>query len=138
MAIDHLKTKHTAAVERVRDAERNAEVARVTAERDALAEDLKARYPALVAELAELLTRIRASNMDCSRLGIVDVETTARGPMASNSPSLIRGCRLVNFSLEERFPVWPPSDHQQTVVQLRKMGEAISAARHAAAAAAGG
>jgi hypothetical protein len=137
VALDHLRSKHEAAAARARDAERDAEVARVTAERDELAEDLKARYPALVAELADLLTRIRASNVDCGRFGLTDVETTARGPMASDSPSLIRGCRLVNFSLQERFPIWPPSDHQASVVQLRQMGEAVSAARRAAAAAAG-
>jgi hypothetical protein len=46
--------------------------------------------------------------------------------------ALIRGCRLVNFDLQERAPLWPPQN-QDVIVEMRRMGEAMAAARRAAA-----
>ena len=71
VALDHLRRSTRPRSSASGTPSASAEIARVTAERDQLAEDLKARYPALVAELAELLTRIRASNVDCARFGIL-------------------------------------------------------------------
>ena len=62
VALDQLRAKQEAATAHAEAAARAAHHAEVTAERDALADELRERYPALAGELADLLTRVRASN----------------------------------------------------------------------------
>jgi hypothetical protein len=72
----------------------------VTAERDALADELRECYPTLAGELADLLTRVRASNERVEAVNrsggpwIDPVETVARGIAPNGTHFLTTGVRL--------------------------------------------
>ena len=86
-AIERLKQRHEFAVGNEKELARQAELAEVEAERDALAQELKEKYPRLAGELADLLERIKKNNDRCRAHFLPLVEHKARGMRPSDSAS---------------------------------------------------
>ena len=87
------------------------------AARDVLAEELKQKYPTLVAQLVELLTRMHANNNEVARVNnrlpdggsrVLDAELVARGlsgfPLGTSAISIVEGTRLPNFVSDVHKP----------------------------------
>jgi len=108
------------------------------AARDALADELRERYPALACELADLLTRVRTNN---ERVEAVNrsggpwtdpVETVARGIAPNGTDFLTTWVRLPSFEREAHqigqylWPV-PLSQPAAITADLAKASAAIGA-----------
>ena len=150
VALDQLRSKHEAAVAHAEAAARAAHHAEVTAERDALAEELRQRYPALAGELADLLTRVRASNERVEAVNrsggpwIDPVETVARGIAPNGTDFLTTWVRLPPLDREEHAMgqyLWPvlinrpaavPADLAKASAaigaEMRRVGEVVAVA----------
>jgi hypothetical protein len=138
VALDRLKDKHEAACAREKEADYRARRAEILAERDALAEELRDRYPALTGELANLLRRIKENNerlpaINWGKTGpdwIEPVECVVRG-MAENSIwTLVKGVRLPPLDPNEHAMsrlIWPPPVQRGPVVSA-ELAEAMAAA----------
>jgi hypothetical protein len=151
VALDQLQAKHEAAVAHAEAAARAAHHAEVTAERDALAEELRQRYPALAGELAGLLTRVRASNERVEAVNrsgepwIDPVETVARAVAPHGTTFLTTGVRLPPLDREAhemgRYlwpmlinrPPAPTADLAKASAaigaEMRRIGEVVAAKR---------
>lgn len=91
--------------------------AAVTAKRDALAAELKAKYPKLAAELCDLLRRVEESNAEAASAGIESADSYARGIPANYSDSAgfyprLTEVVLPSFGCESRMKnfIWHPRD----------------------------
>lgn len=76
---DQLHTRHEELQNSERAKARRLEAEAITARRDALAADLKARWPALCNEIVGLLDRVTASDAECGKINIESAEAVARG-----------------------------------------------------------
>lgn len=117
----------------------NDEFEQVETERDALAEELTATYPDLVAKLVDLLDRIEACDREVDRVNgsapsgdhrrrLLGVELTARGlnSFSATNPSLTANLKLPNPG-DTRSLAYPPE-------QVNVMGLQMAAAASALAA----
>jgi hypothetical protein len=151
VALDQLRAKHEAAVTHAEQATRAAHHAEVTTERDALADELRERYPALAGELADLLTRVRASNERVEAVNrsggpwIDPVETVARGIAPNGTDFLATWVRLPSFEREAHQMgqyLWPVPLNQPAALtadlakasaaigtEMRRVGELVAAKR---------
>jgi hypothetical protein len=121
VALQQLQAKHEAAVCHVKQAARDALHAEITAERDALADELRTRYPELSKALGDLLSRVKANNARVEQLNrtggpwIASVETVARGMPANGIHWLISAVQLPPFEYrahEMGKTLWPvPQDY---------------------------
>jgi hypothetical protein len=120
-ALDALRAALQTTRSREEESRRAALHAEVTAERDAIADELREKYPALAGELVELLTRIKASNGRVEALNrsggpwIDPVETVARGVAPNGIHFLVTGVQLPPCEREAHAHgemLWPP---QQTI-----------------------
>jgi hypothetical protein len=108
-AIERLKQRHELAVSREEEATRRAEIEIIKSERDALAEELRDKYPRLAAEIADLLSRVRANDTRASahHLGLSDGHyLAARVRLPALEPQAA--------AMGERF--WPPPSPDMSVV----------------------
>ena len=151
VALNQLNAKHEAAVAHAEQAARAAHHAEVTDDRDALSEELRQRYPTLAGELADLLTRVRASNERVEAVNrsggpwIDPVETVARGIAPNGTDFLATWVRLPPLDREEHAMgqyLWPvpvnrmvpiPVDLAKasaaTGAEMRRIGEVVAAKR---------
>ena len=149
VALDHLRVKHEAAVAHA-EASRLVSSHKVS-ERDALADELRRRYPALAGELADLLTRVRANNERVEAVNrsggpwIDPVETVARGIAPNGTDFLTTWVRLPPLDREEHAMgqyLWPMLIHRPVAVpadlarasaafgtEMRRVGEVAAAKR---------
>ena len=124
---------------------------RQVAERDALAEELRERYPALAGELADLLKRVRASNERVEAVNrsggpwIDPAETVARGIPPNGTDFLTTWVRLPSFEREAHqigqylwpVPLNPPAAPTADLAkasaalgaEMRRVGEQVAAKR---------
>lgn len=115
----------------------------VEAERDALAEELTATYPDLVAKLVSLLDRIEVCDREVDRVNgsapeednrrLLGVELTARGLncFTAASPSLTANLRLPHPG-DTRSLAYPPEQINVFGLQMASAASAL-AAKHAVA-----
>jgi len=122
LALDGLRSAHASAV--LRKAKQEAEERRrqVMAERDAVAADLKARYPTMAAELAALLGKVSDSEARCRSLNMPGPEATVRSLGPNEIGRLTRGVILPAFDPQDlkhgRAAHWPPSRPRSTAPPL--------------------
>jgi hypothetical protein len=138
VALDRLKDKHKEACDREKEVDYRARRAEILAERNALAQELPERYPAISSELADLLRRIKEINERLKGINvgatgadwIEPVECVVRGMSANFVFTLIKGVRLPPLNPQEhamnRF-IWPPPVQRGPVVSA-ELAEAMAAA----------
>jgi len=107
-ALNHLRPALDQAREREEQAEADAFRAEVTAERDALANDIVDKYEVSAREIASLLTRMTASN---ARVAVAN--RLGRGPGLRSAEDIARGPYVGMWTLASgvRLPPLNPSAH---------------------------
>ncbi len=155
VALGHLCAALQNAKAREEEARRQEFRVNVVAERDALAQELRERYPELAGGLADLLTRIKANNerVDVANRGggqwIDPVETAARGVAQSGIHFLVTGVCLPPFDREAHAHsrmLWPLPVNQSYALpnhmaeasgmrgtEIRRVGEQVAARKQAEA-----
>ena len=149
--LDQLRAKHEAAVAHAEAGRTRCHHAEVTAERDALADELRERYPAFAGELADLLTRIRSNNARVEAVNrsggpwIDPVETVARGIAPNGTDFLTTWVRLPPLDGEGHAMgqyLWPMLINRPAALtadlakasaaigaEMRRVGEVVAAKR---------
>ena len=107
-ALNHLRPALDQAREREEQAEADAFRAEVTAERDALANDIVDKYEVSAREIASLLTRMTANNAR-----VEAVNRLGRGPRLKSAEDTVRGAYVGMWTLASgvRLPPLNPSAH---------------------------
>ncbi len=120
--LPRLQAKHKEVKEQEHAAAWTADYAAVKVRRDAAAEQLRERYPTIVAELVALMADIAATDKEVDRINVAapygdyprlrGVELTARGLDHLLQPdiSIVQELRLPNFTRADNEPVlaYPP------------------------------
>ena len=117
VAVKRLRDRYKQVSSTEENARRQLEYDRVTSERDKLAEELKQKYPALVATLVELMQRVDANNNEIASINaklpdaaerILEAELIAR-QMRGFVENWVQATSLVQ---ELRLPAWDHDVHQ--------------------------
>ncbi len=99
------------------DAERDARRLDVIQRRDAMATELRDRYPGLVNDLMDLLLRMQAVDAEARSFGLPTSEDLARpGAVPGGTPATpLSMCRLIDFERQWHAHVWVDGRHIRNI-----------------------
>ena len=117
VAAARLRERHRAVAAKEQDARRTIAYNKVVRERDKLAAELASVYPAMAAQLADLLHRIAANNREIAATKlpeggsrILESELVAR-----NLRGFVLGSQAISIIEETRLPAWEGDAHRRYV-----------------------